>query len=95
MTPEIPVFILIVLAKMFYRIKNNMDRLLDHMSDKHFRVVKQLASQIAGRKPGRKHYDFKVAREHQHRKHQSAFKDIAAADRTEVASWIRKTVIIT
>ena len=66
-----------------------MDHVIDHLSDKNWRVVRQVASQIAGRKPGRKHYDFRVERKHQHRKQKSPFKDIALADRSEVQSWIR------
>ena len=67
-----------------------MDRVLDSYSDKQYRLIQQLSSQIAGRKPGRRHYDFKVAREHQDRRRQSPFKDIAHSYKSDVAGWIRE-----
>lgn len=66
-----------------------MDRLIENLPDKDWRVVKQLANQIAGRRPGRKHYNFNVAPEHVRRGRHSAFKDIASADRPEVMRWIK------
>jgi hypothetical protein len=62
--------------------------LLKHLTDKDFRVVKQLASQIAGRKPKKGHYDFKVAPEHRRRGRQTAWKDIAQSDLPTIKRWI-------
>ena len=65
-----------------------MHRFVSRLKDNHWRMVQMAASQIAGRKPGRRHYDYAVPRDKQHRKHTSAFKDIASSDKHQVASWI-------
>ena len=51
--------------------------IIKQYTGKQFRTIKQLASQIAGRKPGRGHYDFRVPRELQDRRQRNPFKDIA------------------
>ena len=65
-----------------------MHRLVTNLKDNHWRMVQMAASQIAGRKPGRRHYDYQIERTHQHRTHASAFKDIASSDKHQIAEWI-------
>ncbi len=67
-----------------------MDHFADQLTDKNWRVVKQLAGQISGRKPRRNHHDFGVESHHRRRGGQSPFKDIADSDKSEVAHWIRE-----
>jgi len=67
-----------------------MDHFADQLTDKNWRVVKQVAGQIAGRKPRRGHHDFRVEPHHKRRGGQTPWKDIADSDRNEIAEWIRE-----
>ena len=64
--------------------------LVDSYTDKQWRTIQNVASQIAGRKPKRSHYHLNVPREMQDRRRQSPFKDIAHSDRTQVRDWIKE-----
>ena len=64
--------------------------LVDSYTDKQWRTIQNVASQIAGRKPKRSHYHLNVPREMQDRRRQSPFKDIAHSDRTRVRDWIKE-----
>jgi len=64
---------------------------LDALSDKNFRIISQVANQLAGRKPKRGHLDYNVPRGNQDRRHSSAYKDLASADdKHQVIKWIRE-----
>ena len=63
---------------------------LRKMSDKDFRIVKQVANQLAGRKPRRGHLNYNVQKQDTDRRHQNPFKDIAKAHRNELISWIKE-----
>ena len=66
-----------------------MHRFLENMAPHHYEVVRQAAHQIAGRKPKRKHYNFNIPREKQHRARYSPFKDIADASQEQMIQIMR------
>jgi hypothetical protein len=65
---------------------------VERLSNKNFRHIKELSNQVAGRKQRRKTaFNFRVPRSMQHRRHQSAFKDIAGArSKNELIGWIKE-----
>ena len=64
--------------------------IIEQYTGKQFRTIKQLASQIAGRKPGRGHYNFRVPRELQDRRQKNPYKDIAASDIPTLTTWLEE-----
>ena len=48
--------------------------IVQNYTGKQFRTIKQLVSQIAGRRPGQMHYDFRIPREMQDRRQKNLFK---------------------
>ena len=66
-----------------------MHRFVENMAPHHYEVVRQAAHQIAGRKPKRKHYNFNIPRENQHRARYSPFKDIADASQQQMIQIMR------
>ena len=66
-----------------------MHHIVDNFTDKQWRTVQNVASQIAGRKPKRSHYHLNVPRDMQDRRRQSAFKDIANSYKHQIRDWIK------
>jgi hypothetical protein len=65
---------------------------VERLTSKNFRFVREVANQVAGRKQRRKTaFNFRVPRNMQHRKHQSAFKDIAGAhSKHQLIGWLKE-----
>ncbi len=65
---------------------------LERLTSKNYRLLTEVASQIAGRKQRRKRqFDFRVPRSMQRRARQSPFKDIAESHgKQQLISWIKE-----
>ena len=67
-----------------------MHRFIEDIEPKNYRVIRHAAAQIAGRKPRKYHYDYKIPRDKQHRARQSPYKDIADATQEQMIQFMKE-----
>ena len=67
-----------------------MHKFVEDMEPKNYRLIRHAAAQLAGRKPRKYHYNYKIPRDKQHRARQSPYKDIADATQQQMANFMKQ-----